>query len=129
MVCRCALVGFVLFALALAGCKSSSGSDASEFREDFDVVLTLRPSGDAVGLPELEPPLSAEETRALRDAFSWEDVDEIAETDAEGRPALYYALVYLQSQDSLPYVVEAPRDRGGAARNSGTRQPAGAWLP
>jgi len=30
---------------------------------------------------------------------------------------------------SLPYVVEAPRDRGGSARNPSAREPAGAWLP
>jgi hypothetical protein len=31
--------------------------------------------------------------------------------------------------DSLPYVVEAPRDRGGSTRNPSVREPAGAWLP
>jgi len=86
MVVRRALVGVVSFALLFAGCTNSSGSEASEFREDFDVTITLRPTGDEVNLPTLDPPLSREETRALRDGFSWEGVDEIPETDNEGRP-------------------------------------------
>ena len=97
MVLRSWFVAVCLFALLLASCKgTASSTDSSEFRDDFDVVLDLRPADGDVTLPTLEPPLSAEETRALRDAFSWEAAQELPETDASGRPALYYALVYLQ---------------------------------
>lgn len=99
MVFRSALVALVLLALFIGGCKDASSTGASEFREDFDVVLDLRPDDGEVNLPTLEPPLSAEETRALRDGFSWTEASELPETDASGRPALYYALVYLRSQD------------------------------
>lgn len=91
----------MLLPVVLAGCSSDASPDDSEFREDFDIEVSLRPSDGEVNLPTLEPPLSAEETRALRDAFSWEETDEIPETDSSGRPALYYALVYLQSLDDV----------------------------
>ncbi|MBO6934169.1 MAG: fibronectin type III domain-containing protein [Deltaproteobacteria bacterium] len=56
---------------------------------------------EAAALPYLEPPLSAQETQDLRRAFSWEATESLPETDAEGRPALHYVMVYVRSDDEL----------------------------
>ncbi len=99
--CRRNAAWLVLLFVVPVGCSSEVSPDDSEFREDFDVEVSLRPGDGEVNLPTLEPPLSAEETRTLRDAFSWESTNEIPEADSSGRPALYYALVYLQSLDDV----------------------------
>jgi len=63
----------------------------------------------------LEEPVSATETANLRDAFSWTTTQEVSETDEQGRPALWYAMVYVQ---------------GSAERDSLTQLPMGhSYLP
>ncbi len=82
----------------LLGCDSAS-------REVPDTVLNLASQVDDTGsLPVLEPALSAEETTALREAFSWDAFDEVAERDDQGRPALFYTLLYLEEEWQLDYV-------------------------
>ena len=83
------------------GCALST-VDEPELTDTALVELTVSipedPSaGDAEVLP---PPLSAEETRALRDAFSWESMTPLRELDSAGRPILHYALVYVTSRDA-----------------------------
>ena len=48
-------------------------------------------------LPILPEPLSAAQTTALRSSFSWATTQPVAELDSQGRPLLYYALVYLEN--------------------------------
>jgi hypothetical protein len=91
----------LLLCLLTLGCGGGSSEGGSEFRDDFDLVLDLRPAAGESTLPTLEPALSAAETRALVEAFSWQSASELLETDGSGRPALYYALIYLQSRDDL----------------------------
>ncbi|HEY3236277.1 MAG TPA: hypothetical protein VGJ84_16285 [Polyangiaceae bacterium] len=47
---------------------------------------------------ELPPPLSAEETVRLRQSFSWQNTSALPETDAQGRPSLFYALIYVRTR-------------------------------
>lgn len=49
----------------------------------------------------LEPPISAEESIRIRDAFSWANTTPLAETNAEGFPALYYGIVYLEEEEQV----------------------------
>jgi hypothetical protein len=53
------------------------------------------------GTVDLEPPLSPPESVQTRDAFSWERTQPVAERNAEGHPALYYALIYLEDRDHV----------------------------
>jgi len=53
------------------------------------------------GTGDLEPPLSPPESVQTRDAFSWERTQPVAERNAEGHPALYYALIYLEDRDHV----------------------------
>ncbi len=65
---------------------------------ELTVSIPADPSaGDAELLP---PPLTAEETRALRASFSWESMTPLRELDSAGRPILHYALVYVTSRDA-----------------------------
>jgi len=50
---------------------------------------------------QLEPPLNAAETARLRADFSWADTNAVAERDSEGRPALYYGLIYIEDREQL----------------------------
>ena len=54
--------------------------------------------------PSLPPPLTAQETTQLREGFDWANTEELAETNVDGQPALYYAMVLLRDasdQDAL----------------------------
>lgn len=51
--------------------------------------------------PVLEPPLSAAESIAIRDAFSWQRTQPLPETNSEGLPSLYYALIYVESREHV----------------------------
>ena len=55
-------------------------------------------------LPILPEPLSAAETTALRTGFSWSATQPVAELDAQGRPLLYYALIYLENVKHAKYL-------------------------
>jgi len=84
-----------------SGCALST-VDEPELTDTPPVELTVSipadPSaGDADVLP---PPLTAEETRALRASFSWESMTPLRELDSAGRPILHYALVYVTSRDA-----------------------------
>ncbi len=97
----------VVIAGLLGACgEGARPSTSFEFREDFDATIHLRPATGEAMLPALEPALSAEETRLLRDGFSWEAAYDLPETDSSGRPALYYALIYLQSRDDTELLEE-----------------------
>ncbi|WP_163996674.1 hypothetical protein [Pyxidicoccus caerfyrddinensis] len=52
-------------------------------------------------MSELEPPISPEESVALRDSFSWASTSALPEQNLEGQPALYYALVYVEEKDQV----------------------------
>lgn len=61
-------------------------------------------------LPELEPPLTGEETQRLRTGFDWNSVDPLPETDPDGRPALFYRLVYVEDskQEQILDLLDVP---------------------
>jgi len=48
----------------------------------------------------LDDPLSPEETRALRTGFDWNATQPVPETNADGHPTVWYALVYLRSDEN-----------------------------
>jgi hypothetical protein len=60
-----------------------------------EVELKLGGTGD------LEPPLTPAESIQIRDTFSWQRTQPVAEKNAEGKPALYYALIYLEDRDHV----------------------------
>ncbi|QRO01842.1 hypothetical protein JRI60_23895 [Archangium violaceum] len=49
--------------------------------------------------PELAPPISPEESVAIREAFSWQRTSALPETNVEGHPSLYYFIVYLEDRE------------------------------
>src|SRR5690606_10577298 len=58
--------------------------------------------GTAVSVPvgrgcdaTLPPPMTPEEVVVMRENFDWRTVDALPETDPEGHPALWHALIYL----------------------------------
>lgn len=58
--------------------------------------------GTAVSVPvgrgcddTLPPPMTPEEVVAMRQNFDWRTVDALPETDPEGHPALWHALIYV----------------------------------
>ncbi|HYQ29750.1 MAG TPA: hypothetical protein VER04_21125, partial [Polyangiaceae bacterium] len=48
---------------------------------------------------KLDPPISAADSVRIRDAFSWSQTRAVPEADAQGRPTLYYALIYLEDRE------------------------------
>ncbi|MCA9557446.1 MAG: hypothetical protein KC583_02670, partial [Myxococcales bacterium] len=50
-------------------------------------------------LPMLDQPMSGEETNALRMGFDWAATEPWPEVDPDGRPALFYALILVASED------------------------------
>src|SRR5215471_1010235 len=62
--------------------------------------VTLRTTGLAV-LPEA---FSVDETKAMRAGFSWASTQAVPELDASGRPALYYALIYIEHNEQLGFL-------------------------
>lgn len=71
------------------------GGDQKDPAGLTEVELKLGGTGD------LEPPLSPPDSIQIRDAFSWERTQPVAETNAEGHPALYSALIYVEDRDHL----------------------------
>jgi hypothetical protein len=53
------------------------------------------------GTPELPPPLSTPESIKLRDSFTWEKTQPLAERTSENLPTLYYALIYIEDREQL----------------------------
>ncbi len=49
----------------------------------------------------LDPPLEPEESAALAESFSWATTSPLPERDAQGRPTLYYALIYIEDHEQL----------------------------
>ena len=76
--------------LILGACGDNEQSSPPVRSLDFSTKTIATGS-----LPELAPSLTMEETRALRQQFSWDRFDRVPERDAEGRPTLYYALLYV----------------------------------
>jgi hypothetical protein len=62
-----------------------------------EVQVTLATPDDP--LPMLDQPLSGEETNALRMGFDWAATEPWPEIDPDGRPALFYALILVASED------------------------------
>jgi len=86
----------------VGGCALSTVDepDGEGSAEPVHLKISI-PEDPSLGDAEiLEPPLSAEETRALRDPFSWASMSPLRETDSEGRPILHYALVYVTSREA-----------------------------
>jgi len=54
----------------------------------------------------LPPAISPAESIALRDGFSWPATKPLAERDADGNPALYYANVYIEDREQLDFLDE-----------------------
>jgi hypothetical protein len=52
-------------------------------------------------LPELAPPISPEESVAIRDAFSWANTSALPEQNTEGLPSLYYTLIYVEEREQI----------------------------
>ena len=55
-------------------------------------------------LPRLAEPFSPAETTAMRNSFSWANTHDLAELDAQGRPLLYYAAVYIENHLQISYL-------------------------
>ena len=51
--------------------------------------------------PELAPPISPEESIALRDSFSWLDTQQLPEKNPQGLPALHYFLIYVEDREQV----------------------------
>jgi hypothetical protein len=49
----------------------------------------------------LGQPIPAHESIAIRNAFSWQNTQALTEYDGEGRPLLYYALIYVRDHEQL----------------------------
>ena len=85
---RRTLVASLSLCLWVGGCGGGSSGP--------DQVIDLTPFVNEFGsLPELEPAFTIEETRALREGFSWDTFTRVPERDADGRPTLYYVLLYV----------------------------------
>lgn len=82
------------FALALVNLRC----DDTPPRESGFQHLAL---GVDAPLEELPPAFTAEETTALRSGFSWSGTSALAETDEDGNPALYYALLLVRERAQL----------------------------
>ena len=87
----------VVLTVAASSCGDGNGGP--------DEILDLSAMVDDTGsLPDLEPAFSMEETRALREAFSWDDFDRVPERDADDRPTLHYVLLYIDQHWQLDFV-------------------------
>ena len=76
---------------------ASSCADGEPTESETAVEIDFASTSVNGVVPELEAPISVEDSIALRDAFDWADTDALQERDPDGYPALYYALVYVQS--------------------------------
>jgi hypothetical protein len=91
---------FLLLGLVTAapGC----GGDTVRESEPSGVVsMELRSEkkdGKEVGLPWLEPAIARPDAQAMINGFAWSSTVPLRELDADGAPALYYAVVYLTSR-------------------------------
>jgi hypothetical protein len=56
--------------------------------------------------PHLEPALTPAQVTALREQFSWGATSEVAETNPDHHPALYYVLVVTRSREEARYLDE-----------------------
>ncbi|WP_148314192.1 DNRLRE domain-containing protein [Sorangium cellulosum] len=52
-------------------------------------------------LQVLAPPISPEESVRIRDAFTWQQTSDLQEQNADGFPALYYTLVYVEEREQV----------------------------
>jgi hypothetical protein len=96
----------------LERCSNEAAAGAQLLGTWFQLHVQLGDQKDPAGrteielrlrdrLPVLPAPLSAPESIALRDAFRWSATQPLAETNAEGLPALYYMLVYVEDREQL----------------------------
>ncbi len=64
----------------------------------FKTIAELNLGQGGCGGP-LETPISPEESILIRDSFAWANTTPVLERDLEGRPNLYYALIYLEERE------------------------------
>ena len=83
---------------ALAGCAVSSERGAEP--GPTAVAVDMWSDADDGFLPRLDPPLSPEERTQLSD-FEWRETSEIAETDTDGLPAIYYAAIRIDNREQI----------------------------
>ncbi len=74
------------------------GSDCSQYPFKTEVELA---TGDNTCAGVLAPPISPAESVQMRDAFSWAATQAVDPRDAQGRPQLYYANIYLEDRDQV----------------------------
>jgi hypothetical protein len=96
-----------LLLFVLGGAHAASAGCAAELEEQ--VAIDLVGEGDEPELPKLPPPITAAETRELREAFSWRATRALSETDEDGNPALYYALILIKQHRAFLRVGEPCR--------------------
>jgi hypothetical protein len=75
--------------------------DSQDPTKQTTVRIGVGTREDGGACEELEDPVPPEESIAIRDAFSWSNTRPVPETDAQGRPSLWYAMIYLQNKDDL----------------------------
>ncbi len=82
------------------GCALTTVAEPQPDGEPVELRVSIPADPSAGDAEVLPPPLTAEETRALRASFSWESMTPLRELDSAGRPILHYALVYVTSRDA-----------------------------
>ncbi|MEI7511918.1 MAG: thrombospondin type 3 repeat-containing protein [Candidatus Uhrbacteria bacterium] len=78
--------------VGLAGCSAEEPP-----AEPVAYTIDVSAVGDEGELPMLPEPISADETRRIRAAFSWEALPVLPETDPDGNAALYYANIFVRN--------------------------------
>ena len=105
---RLLLGTLVCFApIALPSCASKThtdpGSNPTPGTVDVSFVSNVH-DGKDTGVPDLEPSIPAAQIKAFVDNFSWQKTNALAELNADGTPALYYARVYVKSHEEVAYL-------------------------
>jgi hypothetical protein len=88
------------FALAFTAAGSVALTDPTCGTNRFTATAFV----GADTLPVLDEPISAADTTALRQGFSWPATQPVTELDAQGRPLLYYGLVYIENQAQVGFL-------------------------
>lgn len=81
----------LLFALALLAPSRAVTAQTLDF-------ISMAEAG---ALPALAPPLTAEESRQIRDGFWWAETRAVPPVDPDGFYSLYYARIYVEDRSDL----------------------------
>lgn len=76
-----------------------TGDDDSVLGPEVGVQVELALGGGCSGT--LEQPITPLESRQLVEGFDWADTESVAETNDDGTPALYYANIYVRTDEEL----------------------------